>query len=62
MALAADPLDRFYAHLYVGLWFDVQGDAAAAKHHIGEAARGEYAPQGLYMHMVARVHEQLRSR
>jgi lipoprotein NlpI len=57
---ADDDLGRFYAHLYVGLWFEARGEIEAAKHHIGEAARGGYAPDGLYMHMVARVHEQLR--
>jgi lipoprotein NlpI len=44
----------FYAHLYLGLYFDVMGDAAKARAHIGKAA-GEFSSEH-YMGDVARVH------
>ncbi|HYG73490.1 MAG TPA: tetratricopeptide repeat protein [Planctomycetota bacterium] len=47
----------FYAHLYLGLYFEAAGDAAKAKEHILKAA-GEYA-QDHYMGDVARVHAKL---
>ena len=44
----------FYAHLYLGLYFDVLGDAAQAREHIKLAAED---PTGAhYMGDVARVH------
>ena len=44
----------FYAHLYLGLYYEAAGDAARAREHIGLAA-GEFA-QTHYMGDVARVH------
>jgi lipoprotein NlpI len=44
----------FYAHLYLGLYFDVLGDAPKAREHIGKAA-GEFSGEH-YMGDVARVH------
>lgn len=44
----------FYAHLYLGLYFDVFGDATKAREHIAKAA-GEFS-SGHYMGDVARVH------
>jgi len=63
-ASAGDPpkpqLNRqlFYAHLYVGLYFDAIGDQEKARGHITQAA-GPYQT-GDYMGDVARVHTQLR--
>ena len=53
-------LDRqlFYAHLYLGLYFEAIGDDGKAREHISKAA-GEFQ-SGDYMGDVARVHRQLR--
>jgi lipoprotein NlpI len=48
----------FYAHLYLGLYFEVLGDDQKAREHITKAAV-EYQT-GDYMGDVARVHRQLR--
>ncbi len=48
----------FYAHLYLGLYFEVLGDDKQAREHITKAA-GEFQT-GDYMGDVARVHRQLR--
>lgn len=47
---------RFYAHLYLGLYFEAAGDAEKARRHITLAA--EKHPQDHYMGDVARVHLQ----
>ena len=47
---------EFYAHLYVGLYFDALGRKADALAHIRAAAADRYATAGGYMHIVARVH------
>jgi hypothetical protein len=47
---------EFYAHLYVGLYFDAIGNGARAREHIAAAAAGRFADAGGYMHTVARVH------
>ena len=47
---------RFYAQLYLGLYFEALGDEARALKHIRAAAADRYAAVGGYMHMVARVH------
>ena len=63
-ASAGDPppavLNRqlFYAHLYLGLYFEVSGNDAQAREHITKAAT--LAPAADYMGDVARVHLQLR--
>jgi lipoprotein NlpI len=44
----------FYAHLYIGLWYESEGNAKIAREHIFKAA-GEYGVEG-YMGDVARVH------
>lgn len=44
----------FYAHLYLGLYFDVMGDSAKTREHIMKAA-GEFSSDH-YMGDVARVH------
>jgi len=48
----------FYAHLYLGLYFEARGDDKRAREHITKAAT-EYQT-GDYMGDVARVHLQLR--
>ncbi|HWN94873.1 MAG TPA: tetratricopeptide repeat protein [Methylomirabilota bacterium] len=53
----SDPRQReaiFYAHLYLGLFFDVSGEAAKAREHISKAATDLSAEH--YMGDVARVH------
>jgi lipoprotein NlpI len=47
----------FYAHLYLGLYYDATGDKKKALEHMSEAA-GKYY-DGNYMGDVARVHEQV---
>ncbi|MBI3875509.1 MAG: tetratricopeptide repeat protein [Verrucomicrobia bacterium] len=44
----------FYAHLYLGIYFEATGDAKQARDHIFKAA--EKADQNDYMGDVARVH------
>ena len=57
--LAAAKADRelFYAHLYVGIYFDLLGDKQKAFEHINQAA--EKHRIGHYMWDVARVHRDL---
>ena len=55
-AAGSQPAALFYAHLYVGLYFEVQGMAARALEHIKIAAADRFEREGGYMHMVARVH------
>ena len=47
---------EFYAHLYVGLYFEATGRKADALVHIKAAAEDRYAASGGYMNRVARVH------
>jgi lipoprotein NlpI len=47
---------QFYAHLYVGLYYDALGDRTRALEHIGIAADDRFASVGGYMHTVARIH------
>ena len=54
-AAGSDTAGQFYAHLYVGLYFDALGQKDLSLPHIREAAGARYAAGG-YMHMVARVH------
>ncbi len=62
-ARAGDPspdrLDNqlFYAHLYLGLYFEATGDAERTREHILKAATGFKADH--YMGDVARVHAQV---
>lgn len=55
---AADRGDEseFYAHLYIGLYYDALGQEASALTHVRAAAADRYGAAGGYMHMVARVH------
>lgn len=55
-AAGTQPSAQFYAQLYVGLYFEAQGDARRALEHITAAAADRYADAGGYMHTVAKVH------
>jgi hypothetical protein len=55
-AAGSQPAALFYAHLYVGLYFEAQGMTARALEHIKIAAADRFERDGGYMHMVARVH------
>ena len=50
---------EFYAHLYVGLHAEANGDREEAFAHISEAAADKYARVDGYMHTVARIHVSL---
>jgi lipoprotein NlpI len=57
-ATASERKDRlFYAHLYLGLYYDALGDAKSALEHMNLAA-GKYRSQH-YMGDVARVHAEV---
>jgi lipoprotein NlpI len=45
---------RMYAHLYLGLYFEVAGDAKKARSHLQQAAGARVSDN--YMHDVAKVH------
>ena len=49
----------FYAHLYLGLYYEAMGDSHRSKEHIDEAVAIDL-PQN-YMWQVARIHQRLRS-
>ncbi len=55
-AAGEEPLSQFYAHLYVGLYFEATGDDESARDHIRGAASDRFYLSGGYMHAVARVH------
>lgn len=61
-ATPAQPAPQFYAHLYVGLYFEAIGNADRALEHMKIASAERYAAAGGYMHSVARVHLELRQR
>jgi len=46
----------FYAHLYIGLWYEAAGNARRAREHIRKAVEEK---AGGYMGEVARVHLKL---
>lgn len=47
---------QFFAHLYVGLYYEATGDDRRALEHISIAAADRFEAAGDYMHVVARVH------
>lgn len=51
---------EFYAHLYLGLYYEAAGDAASSRTHIAKAVHLKQS--GNYMWQVARVHQELRKR
>ena len=55
-AAGSDPSAQFFARLYIGLYLDATGDAAAGRTQIEIAAEERFARVGGYMHDVARVH------
>jgi lipoprotein NlpI len=55
-AAGSQPDAQFYAHLYVGLYFEAMGMKDRALEHITIAAADRFERYGGYMHMVARVH------
>ena len=61
-AAGTRPTAQFYAHLYVGLYFEALGRQDRALEHITAAAADQYAPVGGYMHTVARVHRDILRR
>jgi lipoprotein NlpI len=52
---SGNDLSRFYAELYVGLYYEALGDSKHALPHITAAADARFSAAG-YMHGVARVH------
>jgi hypothetical protein len=50
--------DRFYSHLYVGLYCEAEGDAARACQHVTQAAELQLLDD--YMGWLAIVHQRLR--
>jgi lipoprotein NlpI len=60
VAGVVSPRARFYAALYVGLYYEAQGNAESARFYIAQAAADEFAGVAGYMHDVARVHMQVR--
>lgn len=60
VAGVVSPRARFYASLYVGLYYEAQGNPERARFYIGQAAADEFANVAGYMHDVARVHMQVR--
>ena len=55
-AAGGQPLARFYAHLYRGLYHEAFGRTEAAREEIFLAADDRFAQVGGYMHLVAVVH------
>ena len=55
-AAGAEPMAQFYAHLYLGLYFEALGNKTRSLKHITAAAADRYEAAGGYMHTVARVH------
>ena len=47
---------EFYGHLYLGLYYEANGNTAAAKEQIQQAAAERFRAVGGYMYGVARVH------
>jgi lipoprotein NlpI len=60
-AAGNQPSSRFFAELYVGLYYDAIGDRSRAVPHLRSAAAKSYAPAGGYMHRVAELHPLLRT-
>jgi lipoprotein NlpI len=59
VAAGENPRARFYAALYVGLYFEAIGEGRA-RFYITRAASDEFAGAGGYMHRVAQVHARVR--
>ena len=50
------PSGRFFADLYVGLYYEATGNTSAGVTHLKAAAADEFARAGGYMHRVATLH------
>jgi len=61
-AAGGQPLARFYAHFYRGLYHEAFGRTEAAREEIFLAADDQFAQVAGYMHVVAVVHRDLLSR
>ena len=57
-----EPSAKFFAELYVGLYYDATGDRTRATEHLRAAAAERYASAGGYMHRVAQLHPLIRAR
>ena len=57
-AAGTAPSAQFFARLYVGLYLEATGNAAAGRAQIEIAAEDRFAGVGGYMHDVAKVHVQ----
>jgi outer membrane protein assembly factor BamB len=55
-AAGNNPEAVFFAHLYMGLYYEATGNKARALENIKEAAADRFQSVGGYMHAVARVH------
>jgi hypothetical protein len=60
VAGSGSPAGRFYAALYVGLYYEAQGNSERARFYISQAASDEYAGVVSYMNATAKVHMQVR--
>lgn len=56
LADASVSLVRFYAHLYVGFYLEVEGRASEALREFEIAASPPYVGEGGFMNVVARIH------
>jgi len=56
------PIALFYAHLYVGLYLEANGDAKGALAHLTSAADERYREYGGFMNITARVHRETLSK
>jgi lipoprotein NlpI len=56
----SNPSARFYAELYVGLYYEATRERAKAIEHLKLAASPQYARIGGYMHRVAELHPLLQ--
>ena len=61
-AAGTEPAAQFYAHLYLGLYFDAVGSKANALEQMTMAAADRYASVGGYMYTVARHHRDILQR
>jgi lipoprotein NlpI len=62
LAAAAESLSgRFYAELYVGLYYEALGNDALALKHLTVAASDRFARVGGYMYTVAKLHPRVRA-
>jgi hypothetical protein len=51
---------RFYAELYVGLYYEATGNKTQGLAHLKIAASDQFARDGGYMHRVAMLHPLLK--